>query len=393
MRGRAALAATIVLLVTWAGGAAASGTWLDLPALPTWNKPGAKIPPAPRFDPDPFLAKQCAGEARAPSSDADRAVAAAGWKLLGASQRFGETEVVLGRSGVDGMCRPLGFQAFVFVGGRFAGTLAPHPMNSRTDGAAQLPQLWSADAIAVTFSRYAGTDPLCCPSRVSTVQYRVDPGADEPLVTATGVTTVPAGDPSSPPAPSSITLRTWHLVKIQMMDDAVFIPDHPSKYTLELGSDGRASVRADCNRGSGSYRLEGRSLTFGPMATTRAMCPPGSLSDRYLVQLAYVASWLMRDGRLHLATRADGSILEFQPAPGLDGLMSDAERCTRSGGTVGTASCCGLAGDFPNTCLPGACGCGPDGSHPVQACTCPAGQCFDGTACVPSGKRASGQLR
>jgi heat shock protein HslJ len=301
--------------------------------------------------------------------------------------------VVLGRSGVDGMCRPLGFQAFVFVGGRFAGTLAPHPMTSRTDGAAQLPQLWSADAIAVTFSRYAGTDPLCCPSRVSTVQYRVDPGADGPLVTATGVTTVPTGDPSSPPAPSSITLRTWHLVKIQMMDDAVFVPDHPSKYTLELGSDGRASVRADCNRGSGSYRLEGRSLTFGPMATTRAMCPPGSLSDRYLVQLAYVASWLERDGRLHLATRADGSILEFQPAPGLNGLLSDSERCTRSGGTVGTASCCGLAGDFPNPCLPGACGCGPDGSHPVRVCTCPAGQCFDGKSCVPSGTRASGQLR
>ncbi len=42
-----------------------------------------------------------------------------------AAQRFGDGEVVLGRSGVDGMCRPLGYQGFVFVGGRFAGTLAP----------------------------------------------------------------------------------------------------------------------------------------------------------------------------------------------------------------------------------------------------------------------------
>jgi hypothetical protein len=73
--------------------------------------------------------------------------------------------------------------------------------------------------------------------------------------------------------------------------------------------------------------------------------------------------------------------------------MSPAERCTRSGGTVGTASCCGLAGDFPNTCLAGACGCGPASSHPVQACQCPAGRCFDGKSCVPSGKPASGQLR
>ena len=393
MRGRAALAATIALVVTWAGGAAAHGTWLDLPSLPAWNKPGARIPPAPRTDPDPLLARQCGGEARAPQSDADRAVASAGWTLVGASQRFGETEVVLGRSGVDGMCRPLGYQAFVFVGGRFAGTLAPHPMDSRTDGAAQVPQLWSASAIAVPFSRYERTDPLCCPSRVSTVQYRVDPGGQDPLVTATGVTTVPTGDPSSPPAPSSITLRTWHLVKIRMMDDAVLVPDHPSKFTLELGSDGQASVRADCNRGSGSYRLDGRSLTFGPMATTRATCQPGSLSDRYLAQLAHVASWLERDGKLHLATRADGAILEFQPAPGQDGLLSPAERCTRSGGTVGTASCCGLAGDFPSTCRPGACGCAPGASHAVQACQCPAGLCFDGKSCVPSGKQPSGQLR
>jgi heat shock protein HslJ len=207
------------------------------------------------------------------------------------------------------------------------------------------------------------------------------------------VTTVPTGDPSSPPAPSSIALRTWQLVRIQMMDDAVFVPEHPSKYTLDLGSDGRASVRADCNRGSGSYKLDGRSLTFGPLATTRAMCPPDSLSDRYLAQLAHVASWLERDGRLHLATRADGAILEFQPAPGQDGLLSPGERCTRSGGTVGTASCCGLVGDFPSTCLLGACGCAPDSSHPVQVCQCPPGQCFDGKSCVPSGRQPTDQLR
>jgi heat shock protein HslJ len=393
MRARAAGAAVISLMVIWAGGAAAGGTWLDLPTPPAWNRPGAKIPKAPRFDPDPFLAKQCGRETRAPVSDADRAVASAGWKLLGASQDFGETEVVLGRSGVDGMCRPLGYQAFVFVGGRFAGTLAPRPMDSRTDGAAQVPQLWSAGAVVVSFSRYAKGDPLCCPSRTSTVEYRIEPGPKGPLVKATGVTTVPTGDPSSPPAPSSIALRTWQLVRIQMMDDAVFVPEHPSKYTLDLGSDGRASVRADCNRGSGSYKLDGRSLTFGPLATTRAMCPPGSLSDRYLAQLAHVASWLERDGRLHLATRADGAILEFQPAPGQDGLLSPGERCTRSGGTVGTASCCGLVGDFPSTCLLGACGCAPDSSHPVQVCQCPPGQCFDGKSCVPSGRQPTDQLR
>lgn len=394
MRGRAGLAAALALMVTFAGSATPwGGGWLDQPTPPAWNKAGARIPPAPRFDPDPFLARQCASQARAPASDADRAVAKAGWVLMGASQRFGETEVVLARSGVDGQCRPLGYQAFVFSGGRFAGTLAPRPMDSRTDGAAQVPQLWSADAIVVPFSRYASGDPLCCPSRLSTVQYRVEAGAKGPLVNVTDVTTVSTAEPAPPPVTASITLRTWQLVRIQMMDGAVLVPDHPTKYRLELGSDGRASVRADCNRGSCSYKLEGRSLTFGALATTRATCPPGSISDRYLAQLAQVTSWLERDGKLHLATRANGSILEFQPAPGRDGLLSHAERCTRSGGTVGMASCCGLAGDFPNTCLVGACGCAPGSSHPVQTCQCPPGQCYDGRSCASEGKPPGGQLR
>jgi hypothetical protein len=129
------------------------------------------------------------------------------------------------------------------------------------------------------------------------------------------------------------------------------------------------------------------------MATTRALCPPGSLSDRYLAHLARVASWTVRDGRLHLATRADGAILEFQPAPGPDGLMSPAERCTRSGGTVSTASCCGLVGDFPNTCLLGACGCSPESSRSAEVCQCPAGQCFDGRSCTAEGKQPASQLR
>ncbi len=140
------IAAIVAVAAAWAGPASASGgTWLDAPTPKAWNGPGMKIPRPPHFDPDPFLDKQCASQTRPPSTGADRTVAAAGWKLFGASQRFGTTEVLLGRSGVDGQCRPLGYQVFVFSGGLFAGTLAPRPMDSRSDGAAQLPQLVAAD--------------------------------------------------------------------------------------------------------------------------------------------------------------------------------------------------------------------------------------------------------
>jgi heat shock protein HslJ len=253
---------------------------------------------------------------RPPEAAADRAVTEAGWRLLGAPLRSGDTEVVGGQSGFDGMCRPRGYQFFVFSGGRFAGTLSPVPMDARREGAAQLPRLVSPAEVTVAFSRYAPSDPLCCPSRTTWVDYRIRQAPDGPVLVPVAASTAPAGEPR-PTAPTAIVGRAWRLERIRMMDDTVHVPDPPDGYTLVLRGDGRAEVRADCNRGTASYALSGSALTFGPFATTRAMCPPGSLSDRYLQQLGQVASWMQREGRLHLATRADGAILEFQPAGGL----------------------------------------------------------------------------
>jgi hypothetical protein len=185
-----------------ARGADAGAAWLDPETPAPWNAPARKIPRAPPSTPDPILARQCAKQIRAPASAADRAVAAAGWMLLGASQRFGETEVVGGQSGFDGMCRPLGYQFFVFSGGRFAGTFSPIPMDARTDGSCQLPQVVSAGDLTVPFSRYAPSDPLCCPSRITTVQLQLQMSPKGPVLVATSATTAPTGEPKTlqPPA-------------------------------------------------------------------------------------------------------------------------------------------------------------------------------------------------
>ena len=65
------------------------------------------------------------------------------------------------------------------------------------------------------------------------------------------------------------------------------------------------------------------------------------------------------------------------------GAGDAAAGCVASGGTLGTESCCTSSGDFPSSCLVGACGCAPANSHSVQVCNCPSGQCFDGTRCKP----------
>jgi para-nitrobenzyl esterase len=119
------------------------------------------------------------------------------------------------------------------------------------------------------------------------------------------------------PAADELAGTAWQLVRINSMDDSVVTPDEAAKYTLSFGADGRVAVRADCNRGQGSWTSESAGqLQFGQLATTRAMCPPGSLHDRFLAELGYVRSYVLENNQLHLATMADGSIIDFEPMPG-----------------------------------------------------------------------------
>lgn len=107
----------------------------------------------------------------------------------------------------------------------------------------------------------------------------------------------------------------WQLQEIRYPGGDVMLPDDPAKYTLQLGADGRAAMRVDCNRATGGYTLGNSAIDFGVMAMTRAACPPGSLDSRYITALGQAVSWSLRDGRLHLEVGAGGGVLVFAQAP------------------------------------------------------------------------------
>jgi heat shock protein HslJ len=129
---------------------------------------------------------------------------------------------------------------------------------------------------------------------------------------------------------------SWQLVAIQSMDDTqgtTKVAD-PSHFTLEVGRDGRAALRLDCNRGSGDYKIapagdgSSGSLTFGLVATTRAMCPPPHLDQRVARDLAHVRSYLLKDGKLYLSLMADGGIYEWAPQQA-EAAAADNERIVK----------------------------------------------------------------
>jgi para-nitrobenzyl esterase len=118
-------------------------------------------------------------------------------------------------------------------------------------------------------------------------------------------------------APANLAGTSWQFVKFQGGDDKTLTPDDKAKYTIAFGTDGRVSVRFDCNRGRGTWRSSGpNQLQFGPLALTRAMCPPGSLHDHFAKDWGYVRSYIIKNGHLFLSLMADGGIYEFEPMGG-----------------------------------------------------------------------------
>jgi heat shock protein HslJ/membrane-bound inhibitor of C-type lysozyme len=120
----------------------------------------------------------------------------------------------------------------------------------------------------------------------------------------------------APPQDAAASLggTSWQMVRFQGGDDTLLTPDDPAKYTIAFGADGSFSARIDCNRGRGTWTSSGpNQLQFGPLALTRALCPPDSLHDRVVKNWEFVRSYLFKDSHLFLSLMADGGIYEFAP--------------------------------------------------------------------------------
>jgi len=117
----------------------------------------------------------------------------AGWSLFNPYEAGWGISMVSGLSGHDGMCRPWSYHAFVFLDGVFAGTLAPVPSLSRTDGALTRDARIESDGrLGALFIRYAAEDPLCCPSRPSNaVSYHVERTPQGPVLFVDKIIEIP----------------------------------------------------------------------------------------------------------------------------------------------------------------------------------------------------------
>ena len=102
-----------------------------------------------------------------------------------------------------------------------------------------------------------------------------------------------AREQAAAPNPAALGGTSWQLVKFQSSDEKTLTPDDKAKYTISFGTDGRVSARIDCNSGAGTWKSSGpNQLQFGPLALTRAACPPGSLHDRIARDWEFVRAFV-----------------------------------------------------------------------------------------------------
>lgn len=148
-----------------------TGSWLDID-LENWNQAGASVPRPPKSNSE--SPATCPELLRTPTTSEEKEIARAGWFPLSLLRINSEMTVATGYLGVDGMCRPDEYQAFVFVRGVFAGTLSPEVMRARGEGS--LGKILfddSRDILIGEFSRYKPSDSMCCASGVLQVEYLV----------------------------------------------------------------------------------------------------------------------------------------------------------------------------------------------------------------------------
>jgi heat shock protein HslJ len=135
--------------------------------------------------------------------------------------------------------------------------------------------------------------------------------------TETGSPVLPGSVNAPPPslapvADVSLTGTVWTWQTSTHADGTIVAPEAPERYTVEFLPGGRVAVRADCNRGSGSYTLDGTRIALSALALTKMLCPPGSKDREFLKDVGEVSGVAYRDGDLVLTTGNEAAAMRFR---------------------------------------------------------------------------------
>jgi heat shock protein HslJ len=103
----------------------------------------------------------------------------------------------------------------------------------------------------------------------------------------------------------------WKWQQSLYNNDTKAVPTNPENYTLKLLPDGKVSIRADCNVGGGTYRLDDSRISIEITHTTMAACPPESLEQKYIRDLNAAAIYFFKGDVLYIDLKYDTGTMKF----------------------------------------------------------------------------------
>jgi heat shock protein HslJ len=111
------------------------------------------------------------------------------------------------------------------------------------------------------------------------------------------------------PQPEGLAGTAWIVTGYNNGRQAVVSVLNGTELTMEFAADGRVAGSAGCNRYTGSFKQDGKTLSFGPAAATRRMCvePEGVMEQeqQFLKALETVATVRLEADRAELRTADD----------------------------------------------------------------------------------------
>lgn len=156
------------------------------------------------------------------------------------------------------------------------------------------------DEIQVELKVHGPYDRPCCATLERIFEYKISGGK---------LVKVPdAFDSASLP---ELEGTLWKWQETYYKNDSYIQSYDPNAYTVQMIRDKGLSVRADCNMAGGKYVLNSEYLDFQITHSTRAACPPESLSDAFLADLNTVVRYYFKNHKLYIVLKKDAGVMVF----------------------------------------------------------------------------------